>query len=78
VIALGARQIGEFAGNALELSGSQGRLPAMSERPVTSLEREQRRITERSANIVPLSVATIELAGGSVRCMLAGIHLARR
>ncbi|WP_221622902.1 arginine deiminase-related protein, partial [Burkholderia sp. Bp9017] len=26
----------------------------------------------------PLDVPTIELAGGSVRCMLAGIHLARR
>ena len=28
--------------------------------------------------LLPLDVPTIELAGGSVRCMLAGIHLARR
>jgi hypothetical protein len=27
---------------------------------------------------LPLEVPTIELAGGSVRCMLAGIHLAHR
>ena len=27
---------------------------------------------------IPLDVPTIELAGGSVRCMLAGIHLAKR
>ena len=40
-----------------------------------SIERE---IIEQSARIVALSVPTIELAGGSVRCMLAGIHLARR
>jgi hypothetical protein len=33
---------------------------------------------ERSATILPLEVPTIELAGGSVRCMLAGIHLAAR
>jgi len=25
-----------------------------------------------------LSIPTIEMAGGSVRCMLAGVHLARR
>ncbi len=35
-------------------------------------------IIERSARILPLSVPTIEMAGGSVRCMLAGIHLTRR
>lgn len=28
--------------------------------------------------ILPLPIPTIELAGGSVRCMLAGIHLAPR
>ncbi|MDR3455756.1 MAG: arginine deiminase-related protein [Rhodoferax sp.] len=38
----------------------------------------QRDAIERSARIVALPVPTIEMAGGSVRCMLAGIHLARR
>ena len=33
---------------------------------------------ERSASLLPLHVPTIELAGGSVRCMLAGIHLKAR
>lgn len=78
VIALDARQIGEFAGNALELTGSQGRLLAMSERAAASLSAAQRAVIGRSATIVVLPVPTIELAGGSVRCMLAGIHLARR
>ena len=78
VIALDARQIGEFAGNALELSGSQGRLLAMSARAAASLSKPQRQVIDRSARVLPLSVPTIELAGGSVRCMLAGIHLARR
>jgi hypothetical protein len=30
------------------------------------------------ATILPIEVPTIELAGGSVRCMLAGIHPAAR
>ena len=78
VIALDNHQIGEFAGNALELSGTDCRLLALSARALASLTSAQRRIIEGSARIVPLSVPTIELAGGSVRCMLAGIHLARR
>ena len=78
VIALDARQIGEFAGNALELSGTGGRVLALSVRAAASLQPEQRALIERSARLLPLAVPTIELAGGSVRCMLAGIHLARR
>jgi hypothetical protein len=35
-------------------------------------------VIERTAELVALPVPTIELAGGSVRCMLAGIHLSRR
>jgi len=78
VIALDARQIGEFAGNALELSGANGRVLALSTRAAESLQPDQRAVIERSATLLPLAVPTIELAGGSVRCMLAGIHLARR
>jgi hypothetical protein len=33
---------------------------------------------ERSARLLPLHIPTIELAGGSVRCMLAGVHLSAR
>lgn len=78
VIALSEEQIDEFAGNALELSTPDGRILAMSSRASASLTPEQTEIIERSARILPLSVPTIELAGGSVRCMLAGVHLSRR
>jgi hypothetical protein len=78
VITLGSEQVAEFAGNALELSGQGGRLLAMSQRGVDSLRPDQLRAIERSCRIVGLRVPTIELAGGSVRCMLAGIHLAAR
>jgi hypothetical protein len=78
VIALDHSQVSNFAGNALELSGTDGRVLALSERAAASLTREQRSLIERSARLLPLPVPTIEMAGGSVRCMLAGIHLARR
>lgn len=78
VIELDSRQIGEFAGNAIELSTPRGSILAISRRAALSLASEQRATIERFARVVELSVPTIELAGGSVRCMLAGIHLARR
>ena len=78
VVALSAAQIGEFAGNALELSNGQERLLALSSRALQSLQPAQIKVLERSVRLVPLNVPTIELAGGSVRCMLAGIHLAPR
>ncbi len=78
VIALTARQITEFAGNAIELSGRDGRILALSQRACDSLTVPQKAAIERSARLVPLSVPTIEMAGGSVRCMIAGIHLSPR
>ncbi|WP_133703820.1 citrulline utilization hydrolase CtlX [Roseateles toxinivorans] len=78
VIALTEGQIQEFAGNALELMGRDGLVLALSSRACAALSSEQRARIERSARLLPLSVPTIELAGGSVRCMLAGIHLTPR
>lgn len=78
VIALDRHQIGEFAGNAIELSGRDGRILVLSARAEASLTAAQKSLIGRSARIVPLSVPTIEMAGGSVRCMIAGIHLSPR
>ncbi len=78
VIALSAAQIADFAGNAIELSGRGGRLLALSRRAFDSLTTAQKTAIERTARLVPLDVPTVELAGGSVRCMMAGIHLAPR
>ena len=77
VIDLTHEQVGEFAGNAIELTGHNRRL-ALSARALKSLRRDQLSIIEKSAEPLPLSVPTIETAGGSVRCMIAGIHLTRR
>ena len=80
LIDLSATQIAEFAGNALELSTDDGdRILALSERAAASLTAAQKKCIEASgARLVALAVPTIERAGGSVRCMLAGIHLCRR
>jgi hypothetical protein len=78
MIDLSHAQIGEFAGNAIELQGRGARIVAMSARALKALQPQQVATLERFATILPLEVPTIELAGGSVRCMLAGIHLAAR
>ncbi|WP_127111883.1 citrulline utilization hydrolase CtlX [Shimia sediminis] len=77
VIDLSHAQIGEFAGNAMELTGDR-RILALSSRALSSLTAQQIAIIEKSAQPLPLDIPTIETAGGSVRCMLAGIHLTRR
>lgn len=78
VISLSHEQIEEFAGNGIELSTPEGRILAISARAAASLDAPQKKIIEQTAKIIELHVPTIELAGGSVRCMLAGIHLSRR
>lgn len=78
VIDLSREQIANFAGNALELQGSEGRLLALSKTAYDSLTDKQLGVIEKSAKPIALNVPTIELSGGSVRCMLAGIHLAAR
>ncbi len=78
VIDLSHEQIANFAGNAIELSGRDGLLLALSSRAQKALTSAQIDIIEESAVLLPLSVPTIETAGGSVRCMISGIHLSRR
>ena len=65
----------DFAGNAIELHAPGGRILALSRRAANSLRPDQLAIIEQSCTLLPLDIPTIELAGGSVRCMIAGIHL---
>ena len=78
VIDLTHAQIAAFAGNAIEVRGRSGRVLALSSRALAALEPSQVSLLERLVEILPLDVPTIELAGGSVRCMLAGVHLSPR
>lgn len=78
VVDLSHRQLRDFAANAYELTGRDGPMLAMSGRARHALRPGQRRVLEQSVDIVAVDIPTIELAGGSVRCMLAGVHLDRR
>ena len=79
VIALSLDQMDAFAGNMLELRTKNGdRVIAMSEQARESLDASQVEKIEANAGIVSTSIDKIEnSAGGSVRCMLAEIHLPR-
>lgn len=78
VINLTTAQIEKFAGNAIELQGNDRRILALSQTAFDCLTTDQKTIISQSADLVPLTIPTIEMAGGSVRCMIAGNHLAER
>jgi hypothetical protein len=77
VIELASGQISEFAGNAIELHNATEKLLVVSARAVAALTSDQRTRIEHYARLLPLTLPTIELAGGSARCMIATIHLPR-
>lgn len=78
IIALTRQQIENFAGNALELHNEESKLLVLSRRAAAHLRDEQRATIERFARLIPLDLPTIELAGGSARCMMATVHLPPR
>lgn len=80
VIELTLDQMTAFAGNMLELRGTQGAVVAMSARALAALTAAQRAALEECAGpIVAAPIPTIEtLGGGSVRCMLAEIFLPKK
>jgi len=79
IISLSYDQLDAFAGNMLELrTKNSERLVAMSQRAFDSLTIEQRSRLEQNGKVIAVAIDTIEAsAGGSVRCMLAEIHLPR-
>lgn len=79
VVSLSYAQLDAFAGNMLELRNDRGeRVLAMSRQALDSLDPEQRATLEANGRIVSAPIDNIESsAGGSVRCMLAEVHLPR-
>ena len=83
VVELTAEQVHRFAGNCLELTtlasgAGQSRVLAMSTSAADSLRPDQKAVIERYCRILAVAIPTIEGAGGSVRCMIAGNHLRPR
>jgi len=77
VVSISYDQLDAFAGNMLELRSKEGdRVLAMSSQAWNSLDAEQRKALQENGKIVSSPINNIESsAGGSVRCMLAEIHL---
>ena len=77
IVTLTFDQMDSFAGNMLELRSSSGqRVIAMSKQARDSLTESQLEAISDYAQIVSAPIENIESsAGGSVRCMLAEIHL---
>ena len=79
IVELSADQIANFAGNAIELHNKQGeKLLVLSSRADRTFTDDQRERLSCYARLVPLELPTIELSGGSARCMIATIHLPPR
>ncbi|MEJ2515862.1 MAG: arginine deiminase-related protein [Gammaproteobacteria bacterium] len=79
ILPITLEQMSSFAGNVLELASRDGnRIITMSARAWASLDERQRGFLASRARIVSVPVGTIETAGGgSVRCMIAEVHLPR-
>ncbi len=77
VVSLNYDQLDAFAGNMLELRSNNGsRVIAMSQQAYDSLDEQQLERLQKIGRIVTAAIDNIEAsAGGSVRCMLAEIHL---
>jgi len=77
VIEITMEQMTAFAGNVLEVQGTDGEpFIILSKTAHDALTGEQRTALQRCARLLPIAVDTIErVGGGSVRCMLAEIFL---
>ena len=77
IVSLSFDQLESFAGNMLELKSESGdRIIAMSAHARQALSDSQREIIGENATILSTAIDNIERsAGGSVRCMLAEVHL---
>lgn len=72
-------QMQRFACNLIELRGRDGApVIALSSAAMASFTADQRHTLERFGELVDVPIPTIEaVGGGSVRCMIADIHLPR-
>ena len=79
IITVGFDAMERFACNILALQGRDGPVIAMSQTAFDSLNGETRAKLEAQGKLIAAPIPTIErVGGGSVRCMIADIHLPRR
>ena len=71
-------QMEQFACNLIELKGRDDPVIALSAAALRSYPPDQVRVLERFGVLIDIDIPTIEtVGGGSVRCMIADVHLPR-
>ena len=75
VVELTEEQVRAFAGNVMQLRGAHGPVVVMSTTAAAALHADQLRAIRAHSRILSVDLSMVEASGGSVRCMLAGIHL---
>jgi len=79
VIEISQNQLRSFVGNMLELQGTNGNIITLSDQAHAALTEQQKEALSRHGKLVSVAVDSIEFnGGGSVRCMLAELHLPRK
>lgn len=80
IIDIDYTQVKNFAGNMLELKGSEGNsIIVLSQTAMNCLTSSQIESLKKYGDLLPLNVNTIEkIGGGSVRCMIAEIFLTKK
>lgn len=80
VVSISFDQMSSFAGNMIEVLDQRGeKYLLMSQAAYDSLVPGQIKELQKHAHLLPISIPTIERGGGgSIRCMVAGIHLPGR
>ena len=77
IIEISFNQLLGFAGNMLEVKNQDNQsFLVMSQTAFDLLNDEQKQLLSTEVKLLPIAIPTIEkIGGGSVRCMLTGIHL---
>ncbi len=76
ILSISLEQMEYFAGNMMQLIGTDGNLMLMSDSAYQTLTAPQLQQLEKNNRILFSNLSTIEhYGGGSARCMIAGIHL---
>lgn len=75
IIEISAPQMAQFAGNLLQLRGSQGPVIALSSSALAALNEAQRARLGAHGQLLAVRIPTIERGGGSLRCTLGEIFL---
>jgi hypothetical protein len=80
IISISEEQMKNFAGNTLQLQNDTGKkFLVLSQQAWDCLSDDQRKTLKQFNQLLPINIPTIEkIGGGSIRCMLADIHLPKK